>query len=373
MLAIVACCAILAVWKKRPVLHSLLLTVSGIGWAVVLNIARVITITVLLDQLKWDLTSGLLHELLGLMLFVGTLYLTDCTDRLLLWFLGPVVASDSKWSCTWNFITGLHQVMPTSLADEWQEPQLPAEDETLVTSKQAVTVHELKTEVTTRHPLRSSPWIVACCLLFIPIGFFQSKLIVDRFSNSHINQQKRLRQLDDAVLDRMTNLQRDALPEEWIFGSLQSFRQESRSKLMLLGTRSNVWTYANDSGASILAVDFSFEAWHELTICYRRIGWSMVSRRVVRILENELPVVEAEFVRDDGARGLLIFGLIDADGVGVEPFEASIFKMWRHRLSQDWRKQRRGLYQVQLWIPERMDVLEAIVRPLLKVTRVSSP
>ena len=65
VLAVVACAAMFAVWASRPLLHALMLIVSGIGWAVVMNVVRICTIAFALDRFEIDLSHGTPHEVLG--------------------------------------------------------------------------------------------------------------------------------------------------------------------------------------------------------------------------------------------------------------------------------------------------------------------
>ena len=96
LLSIIACCAILAVWQNRPAPHAILLTVSGMLWAGILNVFRITILAIGLDRLGIDLSEGWRHEALGLVLFSGTLALSFCTDRLLLFLMSPISSPDTQ-------------------------------------------------------------------------------------------------------------------------------------------------------------------------------------------------------------------------------------------------------------------------------------
>ena len=108
VLAVVACAAMFAVWARRPLLHALLLIVSGIGWAVVMNVVRICTIAFALDRFEIDLSHGTPHEVLGLVVFCLTFLAVVSTDQLLTFVLEPVPVTDLyRDEAAWNPLVGV--------------------------------------------------------------------------------------------------------------------------------------------------------------------------------------------------------------------------------------------------------------------------
>ena len=87
VMSVVACSAMFAIWLRRPLAHALMLIVTGVGWAVVMNIARISTIAIAASQFGLDLSVGAAHEVLGLIVFLLTFIAVVSTDRLLVFLL----------------------------------------------------------------------------------------------------------------------------------------------------------------------------------------------------------------------------------------------------------------------------------------------
>lgn len=63
-----------------------------------------------------------------------------------------------------------------------------------------------------------------------------------------------------------------------------------------------------------LVVSQPYVGWHELTYCYRAIGWSMSKRLAYFSEPDEPPVIYATFVNENSQHGLLAFTGLNADG-----------------------------------------------------------
>lgn len=63
-----------------------------------------------------------------------------------------------------------------------------------------------------------------------------------------------------------------------------------------------------------LVVSQPYVGWHELTFCYRAIGWQMVQRSSYAPTNGDAPIIYALFTNESGQHGLLAFTGFNADG-----------------------------------------------------------
>jgi exosortase len=91
MLSIVACAVVFAVIKNRTLLHTVLLAVTGIAWAAIMNVARISVIAIALEKWGIDWSAGTPHEMLSLVLFLLTFLALLSMDQVLLVCLAPIV------------------------------------------------------------------------------------------------------------------------------------------------------------------------------------------------------------------------------------------------------------------------------------------
>ena len=66
VISLSTCAAIYAVWQRRPLVHIALLMAAAVGWAVLLNVVRIVTIALAEAHAGVDLAEGVAHTLLGL-------------------------------------------------------------------------------------------------------------------------------------------------------------------------------------------------------------------------------------------------------------------------------------------------------------------
>ncbi|HEY4232292.1 MAG TPA: exosortase/archaeosortase family protein, partial [Lacipirellulaceae bacterium] len=92
MLSIVACAVVYAVVKNRTPLHAILLAAVGIGWAAIMNVARISVIALALEWWGIDWSAGASHEMISLVLFLLTFLALLSMDQVLLVCLAPVIA-----------------------------------------------------------------------------------------------------------------------------------------------------------------------------------------------------------------------------------------------------------------------------------------
>lgn len=338
LMSIIACCAIIAVWQNRPAPHAILLTISGAFWACILNIFRITVMAIALDAFKIDLTEGWKHEALGLVLFTGTLGLSFCTDRFLLFFMTPIMTPETQ-------LYGKYSVEQTQhpLSRMWNYMVEPS----LIFSSDAPEPDEDSEEVASKPTLpriRVPSWTIAFGVLFLAVGVTQ--VVRGALAN---NKFQRVEPTAGAMA-----IGANTLPDD--FGGMRRMEFETVTRKVndQFGERSHQWSFAGDSYSQLLSMDFVFSSWHDVTLCYQGLGWQVMQREV-----HERPGTEQKFIKalfsKDGQRAMLIFGTFDSVGQHVEAPEASLTRSLMGRLEKE-RGISGGVYQTQTFVVMPNDI-----------------
>ena len=127
VMSMIACAVIFAVWKNRSVMHLIALVLAGVTWALVLNTLRICLIAGSYHYLDIDLSTGMVHDILGLSLFLLMFFALVSTDYLLVVMFSPIDTSLLGEGFQDNVLVRL-----------WNNSVLPsyAEDESAVASEQ---------------------------------------------------------------------------------------------------------------------------------------------------------------------------------------------------------------------------------------------
>lgn len=222
LVAILASALFLILWLRRPWPRALLLIASAIGWVLVSNCVRVVSIAYVYDRWDLDLSIGIKHELLGLGCFVLAVLLIWSTDRLFL-FLVPSAA----------------RPMPAAAPH----------------STQALRLGMLQ-------PLArvaSLPMAVAFGLLFL----------------LHASVYGLTTQGPGELLAGLDRLGRDTLPEELAGWKRDGFTEEKREMGSAYGEHSKMWVYKRGQRTASVAIDYPFAKFHVLDECYLNQGWTL--------------------------------------------------------------------------------------------------
>ena len=341
LLSIIACCAILAVWQNRPAPHAILLTVSGTLWAGILNVFRITILAIGLDRLGIDLSEGWRHEALGLVLFSGTLALSFCTDRLLLFLLSPIASPDNQ--VYGHYQENEKQPLLTRMFNCLVEPA------TMFRRDSGTPPGETKAQRRVAIP----QWLPALGILFAIVGVAQA---VRAGTTSRV-----FRRAEAAP--EFLELSQDAMPEKLAVGTdavlaRGDFNEQQRNSNDILGEHSRQWNYSGPEFAMLMSVDFVFRDFHELTVCYEGLGWNLGSRSVLKRPGSDEQFVEASFTRETGERAYLLFGSFDRTGENVPPPDSSIGSGLQARLFKADEGVPGGVYQTQALIQARSDMTD---------------
>jgi hypothetical protein len=122
------------------------------------------------------------------------------------------------------------------------------------------------------------------------------------------------------------------------------------------GPHSRTYKYRSDDGTTYtVSFDFPFsENWHELTNCYRGIGWELAKRQENPLVDAESKeswgFVDGDFTKTGGDLGAVWFADFDQFGKPVESvsdWDTRQITSWDMR--QEYLQPRR-VYQVQIWV-----------------------
>lgn len=335
LFSLLAFTAIYAVWQHRPLIPTLLLLISAVAWAGLMNIVRVSFVVVADVRFALDLTDGLPHALFGLLVFGFALLMLLSTDRLIDLLLHPVEYPDPNPLVQfWNWLVRFPDHQRWNAGRHNNPGLMPS---------------------VRRGVFHSS--LVAC--VFLVVGVLQTMQVLasGELFNSH-----------QAVVLALTE---DSLPNESGNWQVQEFETIERTKGNTAGRFSRVWTYGKGKQSLLFSVDFPFIGWKELCECYLVTGWELKSRRIVNDVQP--PFVEVEIANADGESRLLLYSSADAHGRPLEP-PASV-TMFQHQFGT---KIRTGLssfgmdfssFEVQLMVPttnlsqaERQEIQQTFCR-----------
>lgn len=312
MLAMVACAGILAVWRRRSLVHGLVLMASGVFWAGAMNVIRVVGIAIALAHFDLDLTEGWRHASLGLFAFAVSLAALVSTDELLQFLLARIprnplasyqlYAAENPLVPLWNLGAGTGgNVEPEDIygdhADDWDSP---SDD-----GPGAVAIPE----VAPRAAAPPRPWEWALVPVFVLLGAAQVVAGIGPFSAAPVVRQVAL------------NLTADDLPRDLSGWQQVDFEVRERDSSSAFGEHSRIWTYQNDRFIVQLSLDFVFPEWHALTACYRGAGWTLHTQSPL----GNGTAVEAQFTKPGGDRAYLVFNLFDGTGADYARPDGSLF------------------------------------------------
>ena len=299
LMSIVACAVIYSVWKNRSILQLSLLTLAGVAWATLMNVTRISVIAFVFDTWGVDWSEGLLHELLGLAVFLLTFLALVSTDRLLHWGLSPIATS----------LLESYGRLPQygKLLIGWWDSVLklgaPAPLENL--SSQAAPA-ELSALFLAQG--RRIMFGVVPLLAFGMLGGIQYVYGDWLFA---LEKKQTLNRQNAAALDNAATIDAEVLPPQCASFRRIDFRHEERDSDDVFGKYSQIYEYQDtDKSHLLVSCDYPFSGeWHELAICYQGIGWQMTDRRVVPATDarkNEnWGYVEASFSGRDGSKRFL--------------------------------------------------------------------
>lgn len=220
-----AAVAIFGLSRNYSIPRQIFNLAQSILWVIVGNAIRVASVVYLSDNGYEQFAHGTLHDIFGLVIFVGIFGLVLSVDRAI------------------NVLF----------------PQLKVEDdEDLAVPEEPKPAPELRS----KSPIASWGLIAAYILIFL----FSARLT---YAKRNSFDQIAFKSVDVVAVDQT------ALPtqiENWVF---KDFKSETRDEASLFAPESYVWTYQSNGITAIVSLDGPYPEFHDLTLCYRGVGWSV--------------------------------------------------------------------------------------------------
>jgi exosortase len=282
--------ALLIVYFRRGVVHSLFLMAICPVWAILMNTVRITAIPIAYAMFGIDLSHGLLHDILGYVTMGLAMMLMISFDELLL---------------------KLAEALPGSQTfEDSQQVRAPS------TSSLNGSSPWIATSPTLGVPAHRQPsWLVAIPGI-LALGLFFG---IQAYDVSESWGQQR------DVIDFFRNeplIELDASDAPTRFAEWQQRKYDQINRAAEnddLGQRSDIWFYDAPFGTLTMSFDQMFPGWHELTRCYRNSGWKPVKRTVIAGETAEgWPLVTVELQRNNEF-GFLVFAEIGRSGRVAQP------------------------------------------------------
>jgi exosortase len=307
------CTSFMIISFRRPFFRSVVLLISAAFWAVFMNSVRILTIPVADILFNVKLIEGLPHDLLGYAAMLVAVLLILSTDQLLEYFFGRSSERvDDEQQVSW--FRGRILGQRTTSESRKKKDARPV------------------STFTRRMALAGS-------LVVLALGALQ---FYD-YARSLSQQRTRVRAFSTNVIvdvdrEAMPDTIASSIPDESSGESRELVWQQAeydrtdRTRGSDFGQRSDTWTFRSNSGLMVRAsLDQTFPGWHELTTCYRNLGWEINPgarvKKSVEFTDENGEVTEWSYIECEmkdpttGQTGFLLFSFSDANGT---PFDAPI-------------------------------------------------
>ena len=259
----------LALWRRLPLIHTALLLAIATCWVLLANIARIVGVAALADH-GIDALAGWRHEAIGMAVFGVAILLTLSANRIL---------------------QGLFATPPSALGMDDDERPIEA---------QPIAVAAMPSPTSPTNKIRA----VWACLLVGYMAITATHLIA---ATSDTSAQQVTSSQDLAHL-----FEESTLRSVW-GGWRRLAYSNAPSRVTPRESFTRAWDYGDGIMIARVMVDYPFETWHDLPVCYRAIGWEIDPRQATAD-DKSLTIVERHLTRGDDRRGLLLFALLDPTG-----------------------------------------------------------
>jgi len=229
--------------RKYSASRQIFNLLQSIVWVIAGNAIRVASVVYLADHGFEQFSQGTLHEMFGLVTFIGIFGVTLSVDRVI-----DIFARGSKLSAYGESYreTAYGDVAYRDIAKgEKPDPKLQA------------------TEIKPEAP-KSKPVNFALIGLYVVLILFSTRLTYAKWNN-----------FDRVRLDisELAPIQESLLPtviDQW---KLTNFEMAERGDESLFAPESYIWYYERGNLAATVSFDAPYPEFHDLAFCYRGIGW----------------------------------------------------------------------------------------------------
>lgn len=312
LFTLIAGVAVTLILVKRRLLHSLLLTLAAAFWACAINTFRVSSVVIAWTWFGINISTGIPHEILGIILFALAIGMLISTDSLLQLLLDRRLNTGQP--------RGKREIRNSSA----EEPS---------------------------QILPQANWLNWRSVIpFALLGVTQLGIMVLS------SQGTKSIDPDDPRL--ATAFTAATVPENMGSWQRDSFKTESRSVTNYMGRNSASWIYRRGDSEVIVSVDYPFLGWHDLGRCYQAQGCVISGHTILSADDRSCNTVTCEVLSPGGIVGSLWFSEFRESGEPLTPLnnDAGSAQYWMSRLESSVLRQTASLrsnpsnYQVQLLV-----------------------
>lgn len=257
---------------RRRLMHGVILTSMAILIAILGNAMRILAIAIAEYLFGFDLSAGWLHAALGYVALAFAAALLFACDDLL--------------NCA---LPSKARIGITAWRDQWPKKSLQKQTESF------------------SETVKDYPASIGLVGLFAICGFLMVGHVAMRSTRPR------------ASFDANGIFVSQAATASVVAGigmqpvSHYEVRNGTTSEDDRLGKNADIYQCQLLGLPGQLVVSQPYVGWHELTYCYRAIGWKM-QQRIAFQIAGEHPIIFARFLNDDGQHGVLVFTGLNADG-----------------------------------------------------------
>ena len=271
------------VYREYPVWRSIFNLTQTIFWVLFGNAVRIATVVFVSENYTRAIAEGRPHEMLGLVIFLLIIVLVISTDRIVQVLIDMRKLTSDEGNATERTIEAVAK--PAETSEKKKLPQY----------------------------LRWGFSAVALILAFCGVRLMTSTV------NAHV-----FNPLFDSP-DFPISAEPD-LPTSIAGWQLEKFEAISRGDEVILANQSYVWTYKKGNVVVLVSVDGPWEFWHDISYCYRGIGWTTeVTQNFDLQNDGQQPEsgslnhTRIELSKGSGEKGLVLFTQNDLNGNEVQP------------------------------------------------------
>ena len=304
---------VIVVWRRRGLVHSLLLLASSVFWACFLSVLCVLIVGVAWSRFSLDLNIGAGRDVLGVVLFFGACLAGLSTDALFKFLFTPLDDSRIIGEMASQERSPLLRWWNTVMS--WQLPEW----------RVAIAVKWRRSW--------AQVYFVALAVLGVLLGGL-----------SAYDWTKRRAIPPEQISERLSGETLATTQAGWM---LVDFLTESRDPRDVSGEHSIQWAFQWGDRRVQVALNYPFPSGHGLTESYVNRGWSKESEEL--LTSRDWALRESYFQKPSGERGFLLSSLclVNGEAVGLLPGRPST--VWR-KMQKDRPLTDEPLCQIQAWV-----------------------
>ncbi len=282
--------ALVICWNRRTLTHGIILLASGVVFAGVMNVSRVVAIAVAWDQYAVDLSTGYQHDVLGYVCLGIAALLLLSADSFLTFITDPV--PDLKSAGTLG---------------NFRNPLIAAWNYLFSVSRESIRTGPAQ-DSSKHTPGRQSVWNIGAGLICVTLLLFQTYVLRGETPNR-----------PPAEISRGDTFDAETLPATVAGMSRSHYLVEEGSSDTTTARFSNVWHYTSDNLEARVSCDHPYFDWQLIQHSYVREGWEITESS-----EQDSPDGwSATMIRmrniAENRHGFLLFSMFDRTGKTLEP------------------------------------------------------